>query len=172
MVAIPKARKRLCREKTGRRNRRQATDTFAVGLRAKTLCCIRNHDDIMCCGELVYALVVRRQSKQVYGDYRSRPQTAILFFVSSILLRKLRTSRLKFLSSTSQKTGSAPQAKITSAVAVNVKLGRKTTSPAPIPSAISAIRNASVPLTQHRLQFPHRQNLRVRFRTRSLRDPL
>ena len=55
---------------------------------------------------------------------------------------------MQLSSVTSTKTGVAPTSATTPAVAGKVKPGTKTASPGPIPSAISAIWRASVPLAQ------------------------
>ena len=70
----------------------------------------------------------------------------MIAFVREVILRSMSSgSQLKLVSSTSTNTGRAPVLEMHPAVAKKVKLGQITSSPAPMPSAMSATRSASVP---------------------------
>ena len=70
------------------------------------------------------------------------------FFTALIAASNCEESILKVRESMSTKTGVAPRREIASAVAMNVNGVVKTASDGPTPSAINAIKRASVPLEQ------------------------
>jgi len=79
--------------------------------------------------------------------------TGMTAFVRRVITDSMASGSRQSVSSISEKTGIAPASKIPSMVAINVKGGTITSSPAPIPHAASAIRSAAVPL-ELRWQYP------------------
>ena len=82
---------------------------------------------------------------------------------------RLAGSRLKLSSTTSAKTGVAPNHATTSAVAAKVKLGQTTASPGRMPFAISTMASASVPFAQEMTWLRAAEGRKLGFERRDLR---